>query len=47
MGPQGGFGNEREERTEEAELGKLHEQRARFERFVAQQRQHLIEQRRR
>jgi hypothetical protein len=44
MGPQGGFGNEREERTEEAELGKLHEQRARFERFVAQQRQHLKEQ---
>jgi hypothetical protein len=44
MGPQGGFGNGREERTEEAELGKLHEQRARFERFVAQQRQHLKEQ---
>jgi hypothetical protein len=35
---------EREERTGEAELGKLHEQRAKFERFVAQQRQHLKEQ---
>ena len=44
MGPQGGCGNEREERTDEAELGKLHAQRARFERFVAQQRQHLKEQ---
>jgi hypothetical protein len=35
---------EREERTGEAELGKLHAQRAKFERFVAQQRQHLKEQ---
>jgi hypothetical protein len=37
-------GDPREERTGEAELGKVHEQRARFERFVAQQRQHLKEQ---
>jgi len=35
---------EREERSGEAEIGKLHEQRAKFERYVAEQRRHLKEQ---